>query len=67
LFADLSAKIREIRGRFKFHRTSKLTAVPPKTFCPAAGTCDTMMLAGDGCAGGVDGVTGEATGAVPGA
>lgn len=40
------------------YRTSKLTAVPANTFCPAAGACDTMMLAGDAwtgaeaCAGG---------------
>jgi len=37
----------------KFYRTSKLTAVPARTFCPAAGACDTTMLAGVGCAGGV--------------
>ena len=34
------------------YRTSKFTAAPANTFCPAAGTCDTMMLAGVGCAGG---------------
>src|SRR5579864_9408999 len=31
--------------------TSKLTTAPANTFCPAAGTCDTMMLAGVACAG----------------
>jgi hypothetical protein len=29
----------------------KIHSRPATTFCPAAGTCDTMMLAGEGCAG----------------
>jgi len=35
----------------RFHRTSKLTVDPAVTFSPAAGACDTIMLAGDGCTG----------------
>jgi hypothetical protein len=34
------------------HRTSKFTVVPATIFCPAAGVCETMMLAGLGCGGG---------------
>ena len=46
------------------HRTSKLTTVPATTLCPTPGACDTMMLAGEGCAGGAAGTTG--TGAATG-
>jgi hypothetical protein len=38
-----------------YYRTSKLTALPAYTFCPATGTCKTIMLAGEGCAGGPGG------------
>ena len=49
------------RSGARFYRTSKFTAAPASTFCPAAGTCDTIMLAGEGCAG-VTGCTGGAAG-----
>jgi len=52
----VSVEIRENPWQV-FHRTSKLTIAPPNTFCPAAGTCATMMLAGEGC-GGAGGSTG---------
>jgi len=42
-------------SRNNLHRTSKLTIAPATTFCPAAGVCETMMLAGVGCGGGTDG------------
>jgi hypothetical protein len=65
-FLGSSAQIREnLRRRFRSHRTSKLTAAPATTFCPATGTCDTMMLAGEGCAGGAVGA-GGATGVAAG-
>ena len=41
--------------RNNLQRTSKLTIAPATTFCPAAGVCETMMLAGVGCGGGTDG------------
>jgi len=34
------------RSLDSLHRTSKLTAAPATTFCPAAGDCDTTTLAG---------------------
>src|SRR5215831_17928806 len=34
------------------YRTSKLTVAPATTFCPAAGDCETIMLAGVACGGG---------------
>src|SRR4029077_9089250 len=46
------------------------TIAPATTFCPAAGVCETMMLAGVGCGGGTDGkgIPGTADGdAFPGA
>jgi hypothetical protein len=50
----LMKKVSEIRvhPRPGSHRTSKLTLAPAATFCPTTGTCDTIMLAGDGCTGG---------------
>ena len=46
----LSVKIR-VNPWPEFHFTSKFTAVPAATFCPAPGVCDTTMLAGEGWAG----------------
>jgi hypothetical protein len=46
------------------HRTSKFTLAPATTFCPAAGVCETMMLAGVGCGGGTG--AGTVDGAFPG-
>ena len=34
------------------YRTSKFTTAPAWTFCPAGGACETMILAGEACAGG---------------
>src|SRR5216684_8968368 len=49
---------RSVYIRGVFYRTSKLTAVPAYTFCPATGTCDTTMLAGPGCGGNIVGAAG---------
>jgi hypothetical protein len=56
-------------SRHNLHRTSKLTIAPATTFCPAAGACETTMLAGVGCGGGTDseGIPGTGGGAFPGA
>ena len=47
-----------------FYRTSKFTATPANTFCPGAGACETITLAGVGCAGAVGVLV---CGGVPGA
>jgi len=54
----LSVNIRVNPWRKCLHRTSKLTVVPATTFCPAPGTCDTITLEGEGCAGSTDGAAG---------
>jgi hypothetical protein len=56
-------------SRNNLQRTSKLTIAPATTFCPAAGVCETTMLAGVGCGGGTDGegIPGAGDGAFPGA
>src|SRR5580693_4600090 len=46
------------------YRTSKFTTAPARTFCPGGGHCVTIVLAGDGCSGGV-GSDGAALGAAP--
>src|SRR5580700_6009929 len=35
------------------YRTSKFTTAPARTFCPGGGHCVTIVLAGEGCGGGV--------------
>lgn len=54
-FAEPTDSFRSLaeNPRQRFHRTSNVTTAPAAIFCPAPGFCDTTILAGVACGGGL--------------